>query len=418
MKQLSTRGAARVGAVWMIVTIVLFFVALAYAYVANQAAQQARDDRQAAITAQGSAEAELETAILALGRLSVPVGFRDETIQSSASEIDQVEGAIESLKSAFGLGNSITTIEGTINPVITAYNTEQSKVQTHKGEIATLEGEVAESKAAARAIEDTLTSTHSTEITEKTDEIQVLNDRIATLEQNLANMTADRNSIHDDLNNEKGTTDGLTLQMAEAATEATNRMSQLNSQVEEVLARAETPDGSVLEVSKELGIGWIDRGASDRLSVGMVFDIMTGHPNPSGPAMKARCEVLRVEEKTSKVRIYDQADPYDPVVAADVIYNPIYDPDGTRNAVLVGRFGGTYNEAEVGLMLEEIGITVQKDLDLTTNYLIVGQPMYIDEQGEVLEEPLQPSDTTEYKNAEAQGCSIISIGDFRSYFKR
>ena len=40
------------------------------------------------------------------------------------------------------------------------------------------------------------------------------------------------------------------------------------------------------------------------------------------------------------------------------------------------------------LLLEDIGITVQNKLDLTTNYLIVGGPLFYDEEGEPVEDPI------------------------------
>ena len=418
MKQLSNRGAARIGAVWMIVVIVLFFVALAYAYVSNQAAQVERDASAAARVAQADAVEEADAAKENLLSLSKPVGFYDESTAGSTSDLTGVADAIQSLKDAYALGDTVTTFEDTINPMIAQLSQRDSAMQTLAARITTLEGEKSSIESTARSTQQELQKQISKLTSEKSDEAQLLNDRIDALQGQVDERTAERNSLDDDLNQKMADNDDLAVRIQDERVQSTILAKGLQNQVKEFKGRAETADGKFVSTSKDLGIGWIDRGAKHRVAAGMIFDVMTGHPNPSGPAIKAQCEILRVSERTSEVRVFNVADPYDPVVADDVIYNPIYDPEGDRYAVLAGRFGGAYNESEIALMLEEVGITVQKSLDLTTNYLVVGQPMYLDEDGEMLEVPRQPSDLAVYKNAQAQGCSIISINDFRAYFKR
>ena len=84
----------------------------------------------------------------------------------------------------------------------------------------------------------------------------------------------------------------------------------------------------------------------------------------------------------------------------------------------MGRFSGAYNGAEVRALLESVGITVQDSLDLTTNYLIVGGPVFVDSDGEPSEDPIQASELSEYQEAQAQGVYTISINDLRQYFKK
>jgi hypothetical protein len=99
-----------------------------------------------------------------------------------------------------------------------------------------------------------------------------------------------------------------------------------------------------------------------------------------------------------------------------VLINPLFDPRGERNAVLVGRFSGQYDEARLRQMLSRIGVRVQTNLDLSTDFLIVGSEILADEFGEPLEEPLQPSDLPVYKQAQADGVQIIPIQRIREYF--
>ena len=84
--------------------------------------------------------------------------------------------------------------------------------------------------------------------------------------------------------------------------------------------------------------------------------------------------------------------------------------------VLAGRFSAP-NETEVVAYLQNMGITVQKALDMTTDYLVVGSDVFVDEEGNQLEEAMSPTELSVYKDAQALGVQITPIKDLRSYFK-
>jgi hypothetical protein len=179
---------------------------------------------------------------------------------------------------------------------------------------------------------------------------------------------------------------------------------------------SDQPDGSVLEVSERLGTGWIDKGANQRIVRGMRFQVKSGRQGDN--RLKAWADVTNVKANSAEVQLSGVVDRYDPVVAGDLIVNPIYDPTAERNAVLVGRFSGAYNEKDLTAMLARMGIKVQSKVDLTTHFLIVGSELWNDpETSEPLEEPIQPSDLAAYKEAESQGVQIIPLQDIRDYFR-
>jgi hypothetical protein len=128
-------------------------------------------------------------------------------------------------------------------------------------------------------------------------------------------------------------------------------------------------------------------------------------------------EVTRVDADMAEVRFYDQRDPYDSPLVGDVIYNPLFDPTGERHAILVGSFNGAFNDKAIRLLLSDMGIQVQKSLDKSTDFLIVGSDMYTDENGQVLADPQSPADLPIYKDAVAQGVQVIQMKDLRQYFR-
>jgi hypothetical protein len=176
------------------------------------------------------------------------------------------------------------------------------------------------------------------------------------------------------------------------------------------------PDGRILEVSDRLGTGWIDIGANQRVVRGIVFEVRSGRPGEK--AVKALAEVTSVKGNSAEVYFSSVADRFNPPVAGDLVANRLYDPVGGRNAVLVGRFSGTYNEQDLKALLGKMGIVVQDKVDKTTHFLIVGSELWNDPAtGEPLAEPLQPSDLAEYKQGESLGVQIVPLQDIREYFR-
>jgi hypothetical protein len=74
------------------------------------------------------------------------------------------------------------------------------------------------------------------------------------------------------------------------------------------------------------------------------------------------------------------------------------------------------NQTQLEALLAGMGIAVQKKLDKSTDFLIVGGEMYSDENGAPLESPMQPSDLPVYKDATAQGVQVVLLKDLRQYF--
>jgi hypothetical protein len=316
--------------------------------------------------------------------------------------------------------STVTDFERAIQPMIDAYRAKLDEIRTLDGRITSLESQLGASKSANTDISSQLQAQIDKLEQDLRDANQNASDEKARLEGDVADLRNQVNQTGNELNTERGTIDDFKAQAERDKLAAQTRITTLNDAVVGKAHReAEGPDGEILAVSKALGTGWINRGSRDRVSRGLRFEVRTGNPNPLlGMATKGFAEVIDVKETTAEVKFYDLADRYDPIVSRDRIYNPIFDPGGARYACLLGRFSGSYNEAEITALLEDIGITVQAELDRTTNYLIVGGPLFVDEEGEPVEEPIQPSELPRYKDATALGVRIISINDFRQYFRR
>jgi hypothetical protein len=409
----SQRGAVRVSIVWMVVTLVLFFVALFVAYTAFDAEAKAVAQAQTDKTARGESEKATAEAKKALAELSVVAGWTDASDASAATNVATLKTDIEDLKSAFGAPADIKDLKGLLAFARTEY-------QARGKEIAGKEDQVRESDRKASQTESGLRDAIRT----KDAEIESLRRQLNDQSEQAAQKQQEDAKIADALRTQASQLD-TELRAANAkyddvvrahAEEIKTFETRLAVQGQKLrfLKEPQSSDGAFLAVSKDLALGWIDIGANQRLARGTVFSIVSGKVGAT--VQKARCEVTTVEPTRAEVRIFDMRDQYDPVVPGDVIYNPLYDPKTERHAVLAGRFSGKYNEKELQDLLGMMGIRVQPKLDLNTDYLIVGGELYIDADGNPVETPIQPSELAVYKEAESKGVVIMAEKDLRSYF--
>ena len=416
MKKRSRRGAARISAVWLIVFLVVALVGAAFGWIAQQDAAQARSNQQAAVSDSAVAEGRYEGERQVSRDISQVFGYFNPSEAGSRTVVDAAQNGLESLKAAFTDMNSTTATFEDAVPVVIAQFAARGKA------IGDLASQVTDLRSQITAARDNLTRVSS----DKDDKIRELQQQLsdaenqardteADLQGRLAAAQADRNDKDSQLRSARGDIDDLERQSERDKTAATTRMAALAESLK-FTKEPEAADGEILAISKALGIGWINVGARNRVNRGTIFHIISG--KPGSDFLKGWCRVISVEETRAEVTFFNIVDQFRPIVPGDIIYNPVFDPTGARNAVLVGRFSGVYSERDLKLLLESIGITVQKRLDQETDYLIVGAEMYIGEGGDPVEEPNQPSELPVYKEAQAQGTQILSIRDVRQYFKK
>jgi hypothetical protein len=411
----STRlGAARVSIIWLITMVVLFFVALGFGYLGFTEAATAEDRAQKALQAEAAADDRQAEDAQHIIALSQATGFYDAAAATPRSKADAITAALDDLKGTFpDMGPEITTLEQALPILKQAYAKRGQEITTLTDARDTLASEKTTMDEQLREV-----------IAGKDEEIKTLQGQIADDSANAAQKQTELENRVASLNTQRNDLDAQTRQLR-GQIEELQRQHEAERQTWETRTRAVTetlafleepdrPDGKVLAVSKDLSLGWIDIGAGQRLARGTSFTVVSGTTGSS--ATKAMATVTRVEADRAEVVFHNVTDQFDPVVAGDVIYNPLYDPTGVRHAVLAGRFSGQFNEAKLKVLLKDIGITVQETLDFNTDYLIVGSELFTDEDGNPLEDPLSPAELPVYKDAEANGVQIVSIKDLHGYF--
>ena len=409
----STRGAARISIVWMITSIVLFFVSLAFAFIATSDLTSERARKEEAIAKEAEAVARFtEEADVARAQTEA-VGWFDEADANPRINLEALASSQETFKDAFGITDkSPKTFQDLLAPAMATYKRVTDELGVQRARVKTLEGELDQARRNVSAI----TQAKDSELASLRQQLKDESEKFQRDQQDAARRLAAAQEQSTEFHDEKLQTER----------ESQETVALLNKELEDANARAEAlarslalpkemdkPDGEILRTSSSLPLGWINIGANDRLARGTVFDVLSGSNGDSH--LKARCRVTELQPKMARVEFFDVVDEYDPVVSGDLLENKLFVPGGQRNAVLAGRFSNP-SEAELIALLDRIGIHVQKGLQLDTHYLIVGSPVFEDEDGEPLDEPRQPYELDIYREAESKHVSIIPVSDLRGYF--
>ncbi len=414
----STRGAARVNAIWLIVALVLFFAALFAWYTANDAAVLAEERADAATQAAEAANEQARADRAVARTYSELIGYYDREDISAVSVVETAQDGLGQFKTAIGpdADEAIQSFEEAWPLAIQRISALETALATARQESEQRSGEI----SAARSSAADVASTKDQEIARLSRELADLQEKtteeINALEGQVARLTAERNEFDQEGVNVRDQIEALKVAHALQLSEYEARMNQILSSTRP-LREVGGIDGKIVGTSPKLGMAFINRGRTHRIVRGMVFEVHDA--DPANPTIKGEIEVLNVMDDISEVAIRKLTDKYDAIALGDTISNPMYSPEGDRNAVLVGRFDGKYNRQEVALLLKEIGINVQDELDRSTMYMIMGNPLYKDpETGETLEEPLNVKDLPVFAEAKSWGVQMISIAELRHFFKR
>lgn len=178
------------------------------------------------------------------------------------------------------------------------------------------------------------------------------------------------------------------------------RLEDLQSRIaklEEIIAKlkptldplqvASEADGRVLSTVIGEKVCYVDLGSDQGLELGMTFAVYApGKPIPPDGLGKADIEVIGLDTRVGECRII-RSTPGDPVVAGDVVRNPVFSKQRAMRFLVSGRFDldydGNYDPnglQRVEALIRKMGGEVVDRLDEQTDYVVLGSP------------PIRPSD--------------------------
>jgi hypothetical protein len=416
MMKRSNRGAAKVSVVWAIGILMAFLVALVMFFLTSQQNTANAARAESAEKARKDLQAQVEEEKKHYQDLSTIVGYYDEAAAAPKTEIATITEGFKSLHTAFPeIDPSIKNFQKAMPVIVNAYNNQKKMVTERDTQLASLK---AENEALNKSVRDIgeKNSNDQRELQRKLSDLeQARSDMQADLERQLAEARDNFKNADSKARQLQSTIDDNQRKFQQEAQGLRGKLAEQGRKLQPFTKQPPVPDGKVLGISTELNLGWINLGAKNRLPVGTRFRVVSSAHNES--QVKAWAEVTQVEPDMAEVHFTDIKDPFDPPVVGDYVYNPLYDPNGERHAILLGRFSGAMNEKELKSMLSSMGVTVQKTLDRNTDFMIVGGEMYTDENGQPLAAPLQPSDLPVFKDAVAEGVQVVQLKDLRQYFR-
>jgi hypothetical protein len=145
-------------------------------------------------------------------------------------------------------------------------------------------------------------------------------------------------------------------------------------------------DGEVIAIDPVRGEAIISLGRSDRLSIGLTFSVYTDRSGlrpdeETGEynAGKAVIEVVEINPTNARCRILAERRG-NPVVAGDIIANPLYDPEKIYKFVVFGSFDTNSDglptageEARLKALVREWGGQVVDDIQGDLDFLVLGE---------------------------------------------
>jgi hypothetical protein len=152
-------------------------------------------------------------------------------------------------------------------------------------------------------------------------------------------------------------------------------------------------DGRIVSIAEQGAVGYGDLGKKDGVLLGMTFSIFgqsdLGKTNPSP---KAECRIVKVMQDACELRLYYPYKGAAPVVAGDVLLNPVYDRERRLRFVLVGKMDingdGADDSEQLKALIQEFGGKVDPALTVQTDYLVVGEEPTVPSAPAAAESPM------------------------------
>ncbi len=130
------------------------------------------------------------------------------------------------------------------------------------------------------------------------------------------------------------------------------------------------PDGSILASQAAHGFVVVDRGHAQHLRSGTRFTVFTRRAGRT--VEKGQVEIIEVQDRMATARVLAELDGNDPIIAGDLIHNPVFDPDRTVTFAVRGAFR-RFSAEEIENMIRSSGAAIGRDLGVDVDFLVAGE---------------------------------------------
>ncbi len=411
----SIRGAAKVSIVWTIVTLTAFILALVMFFLTNSELTTTKHDLGTVTSELAKSKTESTDRLKTYQDLSQSVGFYDES-QTPASDPTALTAGFKAFREAFpDIDPSTKSLAKALPIAIKAHKDLEARIKDQETQMASLRSESETKSKNLQEVADAKDKEIADLRRQLADTEQAKTDQQAQLERSLAEANENFKDRDSKLIAARKALDDAGRKATQTQEGLKTRLAEQGRKLLPFVKEPEAADGKVLEVSRDLNLGWIDVGSKNRLAMGTRFRVVSSGNGER--RVKGWAEVTQIREDMAEVAFTEIADEFDPPSPGDDIFNPLFDPTGERHAVLLGRFSGALTDKDLRALLAGMNIQVQKAVDKNTDFLVLGGEMYVDENGQPLAAPRQPTDDPAYRDAVAQGVQIVQLSELKKYFR-
>lgn len=375
-------GAAHVPIMFFLILLVMFLGALGFAYVQQTKNTEVMKARDAAVAETETLRQKdilvahyVEDLGKVIGKPGKYVGrknsgaiYGDATLTyAGLMNPDEVQAVLNGATTNAKI-SATSSLENLLGSLITKLNATEQRVQD-----VTLEKD--------RALADKLTGDKRYGET-ATAASTAASDNSTNLEQARADFEATKNerdrrivALNENLNakvDELTTTKEAALAREKELKGEIGLLKTQLSALSERMALHQPPnvaDGKVVVAKNGIPTAFINLGRKDMLQRGTVFRIKAAN----GGDIKGYCEVIRVEDEQSEVRLYNFSDPVaNYATEGDLLFNDLYTPRVTRTMYLMGRFGAPYGKEQLTNLLRRLGNRVVTKMAPGVDTVVLG----------------------------------------------
>jgi hypothetical protein len=315
-----------------------------------------------------------------------------EVIGRPAGELAEVKTAIEPVrkqvtdnelvkKSGVKAEQPVAIMLGSLYRLFQATAEELSKLQATNKELNDkLDSTLKEAKAKSDAFEAQIgeLTTKFQDLTKQSEEFRnTANARQAELQTARTKEREDAAKELDAARKAKEEAEKTLQAERKRAEELLNQLAQFKPSAQGGSA-LQVKDGTIVRIVPDGDVTYIDLGRRDRIKPGMTFSVYSPVRGiPADGKGKATVEVANVFESTSECRITSR-EAGEPVLAGDIIANPVYDRSRQYRFAVAGDFDLNFDGKvdlggrEVSRLIERLGGKVVNRVDSDTDFLVLG----------------------------------------------
>lgn len=217
---------------------------------------------------------------------------------------------------------------------------------------------------------------------EEISEVERKRNELAQEQSKIENRYATRQA---DLNNKKSQIEQAitdkTKDINNALSELEYKIERIETQIEDLACRQVINNRDIVEVQGKIikpavrdWYAFINLGERDNIKLGLKFRVFRRDSNGTRK-WKGQVEVKKVFDTYSQVSVTAVTNQLDPIVEGDYITNIFFNHGKPKYVLLLGKMLSPdfkYNKPEIKRRLTEIGVVVENDVSLRTDFVILG----------------------------------------------